>query len=66
MRDKIQEIVVKAVAETIDLTDAIDQLLDLFSVIDSFNIDGSELNKEDQFHLQRLFRDGKVKIKISL
>ena len=41
MRDKIQEIVVKAVAETIDLTDAIDQLLVLYNVSKRYKIQGT-------------------------
>lgn len=69
MEDKIRKIMDESTdyqTGEVDAEIAISKLLDLFSAIDSFDIDCSELNKEDQFHLQRLFWDGKVKIKISL
>lgn len=66
MKEKIREILVRH-SDNKNANDKIEaELLDLFSVIDSFDIDGSELSREDQLHLQRLFWDGKVKIKIGL
>jgi len=40
-----------------------EKIVKFISDIDSFDIDGSELNEEDQLTLQRLFWDGKIKIK---
>jgi hypothetical protein len=66
MKEKIIKIHSELNDGRITVSQATEQVLDLLAVIDSFDIDGSELSNKDQIDLQRLFWDGKVKIKIVL
>ena len=66
MKDKRQQI-----AEIITQThktplEQADEILLLFSVIDSFDFDATELTPKEQFELRMLMSTGKVKIKIVL
>lgn len=66
MKEKIRKIHSELNDGRITVSQATEQVLDLLAVIDRFDIDGSELSDKDQLDLQRLFWDGKVKIKIAL
>lgn len=50
----------------ITVSQATEQMLNLISAINRFDIDGSKLSIEDQHELRRLFWDGNVNIKIVL
>jgi len=50
----------------LDVKTANERILALFSVIDCFDIDGTELSFKEQFELRMLMSTGKVKIKIVL
>ena len=66
MKEKIRKIHSELNDGRIMVSQATEQVLNLLAVIDRFDIDGSKLSEEDQLHLQRLFWDGKVEIKIVL
>ena len=66
MKAEIVQIDTQLEQENITNKEAQKQLCDLFSVIDCFDIDGTELSFKEQLELRMIMSTGKVKIKIVL
>jgi len=66
MKNDIIEILQQHKLGHIPEKQALNELCDLFSVIDCFDIDGTELSFKEQLELRMIMSTGKVKIKIVL
>lgn len=66
MKEKIREIHSELNDGRITVSQATEQVLDLFAVIDNFDFDATQLTPKEQLELRMLLSSGKVNIKIVL
>lgn len=66
MKTEIKKILYRFLQDGISSDEAAQQVLNLFAVIDSFDIDATGLTPKEQLEFRMLMSTGKVKIKIVL